>query len=49
MRKDQFKNKMQIEMTASDLNCGKIYHPKWRGVAKRIFRRLARKRLKREI
>lgn len=48
MRKDEFKNKCQIELTAHDLNCAKVYSPKWRGKVKRLFRRVARKRMKRE-
>ena len=45
MRKDEFKNYCQIDMTSYDLNCGEIYKPKWRGKLKRTFRRLARRRL----
>ena len=45
-RKDNFKNECQAEMTAADLDCPKLYHPKWRGKAKRKLRKLARKRLR---
>ena len=43
MRKDCFKNKYQNDMTAYDLNCGRIYCPKWKGNLKRLFRRMARR------
>ncbi len=49
LRKDCFKNKYQNDMTAYDLNCGRIYCPKWKGNLKRLFRRMARKRLKRDL
>ena len=35
-------------MTAYDLNCGRIYCPKWKGNLKRLFRRMARRRVKRD-
>ena len=49
MRKDAFKNKSQSNMTAWDLDCHQLYKPSWRGKAKRLFRRIARRKLKREI
>lgn len=48
-RKDYFKNEYQSEMTSTDLDCPKFYHPKWRGKAKKQFRKLARKRLKNKL
>lgn len=49
MRKDEFKNKSQSNITAWDLDCPQLYKPNWRGKAKRLFRKIARKKLKREI
>jgi len=49
MRKDQFKNSCEIDMTAFDLNVGNIYKPKFRGKLKRVFRRKARRKLKQNI
>lgn len=43
MRKDAFKNKSQKKMTGLDLNCGRIYRPRWRGRIKRLLRRRARR------
>jgi hypothetical protein len=48
-RKDDFKNNYQSEMTSTDLDCLHLYHPKWRGKAKKQFRKMARKRLKENI
>jgi hypothetical protein len=48
-RKDDFKNEYQSEMTSTDLDCPDIYHPRWRGRAKKMFRKLARKRLKEKL
>lgn len=48
-RKDKFKNEYQSEMTSTDLDCPQFYHPKWRGKAKKQFRKLARKRLKNKL
>lgn len=48
-RRDDFKNEYQSEMTSTDLDCPQIYHPKWRGKAKKQFRKMARKRLKEKV
>ena len=49
MRKDCFKNEIQADMTANDINCNHVYRPRWRGKAKRLLRRAARQRIKRDI
>lgn len=49
MRKDEFKNKMQAEMTAEDLDCPQLFRPRWKGKAKKLFRKIARKRIKEDL
>lgn len=37
MRNDEFKNAIQADMTASDLNCNDVYNPRDRGRIKNGF------------
>lgn len=48
-RRDDFKNHYQNEMTATDLDYPQLYNPKWRGKAKKKFRKMARARLKNKL
>lgn len=48
-RRDDFKNNYHNVMTATDLDCPRFYHPKWRGKAKKKFRKMARARLKNKL
>lgn len=49
MRNDEFKNAIQADMTASDLNCNDFYNPRNRGKDKKRLRKIARKRIKEEL
>lgn len=49
MRSDEFKNVIQVDMTASDLNCNDVYNPRDRGKDKKRLRKIARKRIKKEL
>lgn len=40
---------MQSNMTTYDLDCPQIYNPRWKGKAKKLFRKIARHKLKENL